>query len=88
MLSLDELTDVIVAFVTSGTAVEARQVLLRNPEILAPEIDGLFDRMIQAAEWEKQTSTVEGLHLIHQIIVKARRVGLDAATMELLAYDE
>ncbi|MCO6009796.1 hypothetical protein NE236_32975 [Actinoallomurus purpureus] len=88
MLTVTELADIIVEFVTSRTAAEGRALLLRNPGLLGPEVDDLFDDLIEAAAIEGQTDTLEALAGIYRIIAKARRIGLEAATAELLRYDD
>lgn len=86
-MTIDDLADIIVEFVQSATAADGRAVLLHHPELLGPEVDDLFDSLIEAAAYERNTRVIRALAVIHPIIVSGRRIGLAAATMDMLKYD-
>jgi hypothetical protein len=86
-VTVDDLADIIVEFLQSKTGADARDVLLRHPELLAPEADDLFDQLINAAAYTRDTRAIEALAVIYRIVADGRRDGLDAATMRLLDYD-
>jgi hypothetical protein len=86
-MDIDELADIIVAFVRSRSAVKGRALLLGHPELLDPEVDDLFDKLIEAAAYEGETQTIRSLMAIHQIVARARQVGMEAASAHLLELD-
>lgn len=75
-------------FMSVPSWTESRQVLQNNPALLGDEALRTMDSLIAEARSQKDEATVQALEAYRQVLARAREVGPEQATEEVMARQE
>jgi hypothetical protein len=94
-MTTDELADIVIAVARCSGPDELREILIRDPRLLDPRMDDLFDEFIQAGISMSQQApdqravhlrSVEAVVLLRKVLLDARGAGIAAAVERLQPF--